>query len=188
MNWRMLAVSGEARFADLAEQALYNGALSGVSLSGDLYFYRNPLSSLGHTERQPWYSTTCCPPNIQRTLASLPGNFYSTSDEGVWVHLYHNSELDWQLEDGRGIRITQQTDYPWKGQVNLTVSPQVTGLFSLFLRIPGWCRQAQIGINGLRPETTFRSSQYFELNRTWIPGDRVTLKLEMPVELIEADP
>ncbi|MEJ7710708.1 MAG: beta-L-arabinofuranosidase domain-containing protein [Pyrinomonadaceae bacterium] len=98
-NWRMLAITGEARFASIGERALYNGVLSGVSLSGDHYFYRNPLSALGRTERKPWYDTTCCPPNIQRTLASLPGYFYSTSAAGLWTHLYHNLSLigNWRM-------------------------------------------------------------------------------------------
>ncbi len=187
-NWRLLAVSGEARFADLAELALYNGVLSGVSLSGDLYFYRNPLSSLGRTERKPWYTTTCCPPNIQRTLASLPGYFYSTSREGLWVHLYHNSQLDWQLEDGSKIRLTQQTNYPWEGIIDFTVSPESAGRFTLFLRIPGWCERAGISINGGAEQPITQSGSYFELNRHWQAGDRVRLVLEMPVTLIEANP
>ena len=187
-NWRMLSITRDARFADVAERALYNGVLSGVSLSGDLYFYRNPLSSLGRTERRPWYSTTCCPPNIQRTLASLPGCFYSTSARGLYVHLYHNSQLDWHLEDGRRLRVAQQTDYPWTNVVDLVVSPESASRFSLFLRIPGWCGKARVSINGKAEQKPAASGTYVEIERDWRPGDHVRLELEMPVALIEANP
>lgn len=187
-NWRMLMLTKEARFADTLERALYNGVLSGVSLSGDLYFYRNPLSSLGRTERRPWYSTTCCPPNIQRTVASLPGYFYSTSTEGLWVHLYHNSQLDWRLEDGHKIRVVQQTDYPWNNTVDLTLTPESTTRFSLFLRIPAWSSRAQLSINGAAAQDIPKPGSYLGLARTWQPGDRVRLIFTMPVALVEANP
>ena len=93
-NWRMLAGTGEARFADVIERALYNGINSGMSLSGTLYCYRNPLESAGEKIRNEWYDTTCCPPNLERILASLPGYFYSTSERGLYVHLYHSSDLN----------------------------------------------------------------------------------------------
>lgn len=187
-NWRMLNVTGDAKFADVAERALYNGVLSGVSLSGDHYFYRNPLSSLGRTERKPWYTTTCCPPNIQRTLASLPGYFYSTNAEGLWTHLYHNSQLDWQTEGGRKIRVTQATDYPWKNVVDLTVSPESAGRFNLYLRIPEWCDRARVTINRANEQTVFKPGSYVELNRVWQPADKVRLVFDMPVKLIAANP
>jgi len=115
-NWRMLAATGEAKYADVIERALYNGINSGMSLNGTLYCYRNPLAfdpSGGDKIRSEWYDTTCCPPNLERTLASLPGYFYSTSGQGVFVHLYDNSLLDWHLEDGTGLKILQKTNYPW---------------------------------------------------------------------------
>ena len=108
-NWRMLMASGEGRFADIVERALYNGVNSGMSLEGTLYCYRNPLESTGEKIRNEWYDTTCCPPNLERVLASLPGYAYSTSDRGVWVHLYHSSDLAWRLEDGTGLAIQQRT-------------------------------------------------------------------------------
>lgn len=187
-NWRMLAITGEARFASIGERALYNGVLSGVSLSGETYFYRNPLSALGRTERKPWYSTTCCPPNIQRTLASLPGYFYSTDAAGLWTHLYHNSQLDWQLEDGRKIRVAQQTDYPWKNTVEFTVSPATEARFSLFLRIPEWSERTRVSVNNGSEQEISQPGSYFELQRLWQPGDKVRLAFDMRVKLIEANP
>ena len=131
-NWRMLAASGDARFTDVIERSLYNGINSGMSLDGRTYCYRNPLafdpegdSSDRHAPegkiRNPWYDTTCCPPNLERTFASLPGYFYGTSDEGVYVHLYDNSTINWRLHDGRPFRITQATHYPWEGNVRMAV-------------------------------------------------------------------
>lgn len=187
-NWRLLQVEADARYADLMERALYNGALSGVSLSGDLYFYRNPLESIGDHARRPWYDTTCCPPNIQRTLASLPGYLYGTDSRGVWVHFYHSSRLDWQLEDGRKLRLSQQTEYPWKGAVDLEVNPQTAGRFSLFLRIPGWTPLARILVNGVVHEAGPQPGRYLELTRQWKPGDRVRLEMQMPVVLTQANP
>jgi DUF1680 family protein len=114
-NWRLLAATGDARYADLMERALYNGVNSGMSLNGALYCYRNPLALTGDPEdkiRNPWYTTTCCPPNLERVLASLPGYLYGTSPDGIWVHFYHNSDLDWHLEDGTPVRLKQTTSYP----------------------------------------------------------------------------
>ena len=111
-NWRMLSATGDAKFTDVIERSLYNGINSGMSLNGTLYCYRNPLAfdpSTGDKIRNSWYDTTCCPPNLERILASLPGYFYSTSNDGLYVHLYDNSELKWRLEDGTGIHLTQKT-------------------------------------------------------------------------------
>jgi DUF1680 family protein len=99
-NWRMLSATGDAKFTDVMERALYNGINSGMSLDGKLYCYRNPLAfnpATGDKIRNPWYDTTCCPPNLERTFASLPGYFYSTSTEGIYVHFYDNSEMKWRL-------------------------------------------------------------------------------------------
>ena len=187
-NWRLLHATGEARYADVAERALYNTVLSGVSLAGDHYFYRNPLASRGDAERQPWYDTTCCPPNIQRTLASLPGYFYSTGRQGLWVHFYHDSTLDWRLEDGRPVRVVQETGYPWDGAVRLTVSPAKPGRFSLFLRIPGWAPGARVRVNDGPAQPVTTTGAYHEIGRDWRAGDRVHLELDMPVTPLAAHP
>src|ERR1700730_7582178 len=142
-NWRMLAASGEARFTDVIERALYNGINSGMSLDGTTYCYRNPLAfdpSSGDQIRNPWYDVTCCPPNLERTFASLPGYFYSTSKDGLYVHLYDNSMLDWRLENGTPLKVGQKTRYPWDGDVKLTVSPAEPADFAVNVRIPGWAK------------------------------------------------
>src|SRR6202034_747084 len=147
-NWRMLAATGDAKFTDVLERALYNGVNSGMSLSGTLYCYRNPLASNGERLRNPWYDTTCCPPNVERLFESLPGYFYAMSRDGVYVNLYHNSELDWHLEDGTPLKLVQATNYPWSGDVKVTVYPQRSAEFTVYLRWPSWAASADVQVNG----------------------------------------
>ncbi len=187
-NWRMLMATGEARFAELMERALYNGFLSGVSLEGDHYFYRNPLASMGDNERKPWYDCTCCPPNVERMLASLPGYLYSTSAEGVWVHFYHSSELNWRLESGVNLKLSQQTKYPWENTVEIKVEPANKSSFTLFLRIPEWASKTSITVNGKPSEESPSPGRYSSLQRTWKKGDRVRLEFDMPVQAVRANP
>jgi DUF1680 family protein len=190
-NARLLAATGEARFADVMERALYNGVNSGMSLDGTLYCYRNPLELTGNPEdkiRNPWYTTTCCPPNLERVLASLPGYFYSTSRDGLHVHLYDNSELDWKLEDGTPLRLTQKTQYPWEGVIEITLRPERARAFTLFLRIPGWTRSAQVLVNGQPASEKAQPGTYLAIRREWRPGDTVRLTLDMAPRLIAANP
>jgi DUF1680 family protein len=189
-NWRMLAATADAKYADVIERALYNGINSGMSLDGTLYCYRNPLGfdpSSGDRIRNPWYEVTCCPPNLERTFASLPGYFYGTSADGLYVHLYENSLLDWHLEDGTGLKVQQKTDYPWKAFADLTVTPEKPIEFTLYLRIPGWSDHTQVTVNdkaipGVTP------GQYLALRRRWVPGDVIRMKFDLATHLLEANP
>jgi len=187
-NWRMLNATGEARFADIMERSLYNGFLSGVSLEGDHYFYRNPLTSFGDNERKPWYDCTCCPPNVERTLASLPGYLYSTNAEGIWVHLYHSSELSWRLENGNNLKLIQQTKYPWENAVEIKVEPAGKSEFTLFLRIPEWSLKAIITVNGKPLSEAAAPESYYAIKRIWKKGDLVQLEFDMPVQAVRANP
>jgi hypothetical protein len=187
-NWRMLLALGESRFADTIERALYNGINSGMSLSGTQYCYRNPLESSGEKIRNEWYDTTCCPPNLERVLASLPGYLYSTGKQGVYVNLFHSSTLDWHLENGTGIRIGQHTEYPWKGAVDLTVDPAQAAEFSLFVRIPGWAEGATVTAAGWGVRGTPQPGTYFEIHRRWEPGDKVHVAFELKPRLVRANP
>jgi hypothetical protein len=187
-NWRMLAATGEARFTDVLERALYNGINSGMSLDGTLYCYRNPLESAGEKMRNPWYDTTCCPPNLQRTFAALPGYFYSTSPEGVYVHLYHHSTLQWHLEDGTPLIVTQTSKYPWEAEVTLTVSPGAPVTFTLFLRIPAWSRTCAATVNGKPTSGAAQPGQYLPIRRAWRAGDKVRLAFDMTPRVIVSNP
>jgi len=180
------------KIADVMERALYNGINSGMSLSGTMYCYRNPLESSGEKIRNEWYDTTCCPPNLERILASLPGYMYSTSPQGVYVNLFHSSTLDWHLENGMGVRIAQQTEYPWKGTVDLTVDPASAAEFSLFVRIPGWADGTTVA-NAVPPGFAARQDQpkageYFEIHRRWKPGDKIHIDFDMRARLVRANP
>jgi uncharacterized protein len=188
-NWRMLTATGEAKYADVIERALYNGINSGMSLDGTLYCYRNPLAfdpAGGDKIRNPWYDTTCCPPNLERTFASLPGYFYSTSKDGLYVHLYDNSQLDWHLEDGTQLKVTQKTNFPWNGEVAIAVSPEKPTDFTLYLRIPGWSNDTQVKVNG-ESVSGANSGRYLAIHRRWSAGDAIDLKFNMSPQVIEAN-
>jgi len=177
-NWRMLHASGEARFTDIIERALYNGINSGMSLDGVTYCYRNPLAfdpATGDKIRNPWYDVTCCPPNLERTFASLPGYFYSTSKDGLYVHLYDNSQLDWHLENGTPLKVQQKTNYPWDGEIRMTVTPAEATDFTLYVRIPGWARSGKVAVNGKGMDGVK-------------PGDAVALNFPMAAEIIASNP
>ena len=195
-NWRMLAASGEAKFSDVIERALYNGINSGMSLDGRTYCYRNPLAFDPATLdgfrgspniRNAWYDVTCCPPNLERTFASLPSYFYSISKDGLYVHLYDNSNLDWHLQDGTPIKVQQKTNYPWEGAVKLTVSPAESKDFTVYARIPGWANGASVAVNG-RMQSGVNAGEYLAIKRAWNPGDVVTLNFPMHAEVIASNP
>jgi len=197
-NTRMLAATGDAKFTDVIERALYNGINSGMSLDGKTYCYRNPLafdptnaSSDGNSDndtiRNPWYDTTCCPPNLERTFASLPGYFYSSSQDGLYVHLYDNNQMDWHLQDGTGLKIQQTTNYPWNGDVKLTVTPATPTEFTLYLRIPNWYAKNSVKVNGT-PVPDAKPGEYLAIRRHWSPNDTVDLTFDMATHLLKANP
>ena len=186
-NWRMLALDGDARYADLMEWTLYNAVLPGLSLDGQHYFYQNPLADDGAHHRQAWFGCACCPPNVARLLASLPGYFYSTSEDALWVHLYAEGRLETTLENGQRVVLEQQTRYPWDGEVTLTV--QTEGTFALMLRVPAWCGAgAELVVNGETWSEPPTPGSYVRVERAWTPGDTVRLTLPMPVRYLEAHP
>jgi hypothetical protein len=195
---RMLHLRPQGRYADVMERALYNGVLSGVSLSGDRFFYANPLAAyprMGrfaprniHSRRQDWFGCACCPPNLARLLASLGSYVYGQGEDAIWVHLYVGSSTKLELS-GQTIWLETETDYPWDGRVQITLRPEQEVELSLNLRVPGWCRGAKVAVNGepldLDEVTT---DGYARIRRRWGPGDEVELAIEMPVERMEAHP
>ncbi|MDQ3856709.1 MAG: glycoside hydrolase family 127 protein [Chloroflexota bacterium] len=185
-SWRMLQVTGEARYGDLLEHTLYNAVLPGVSLDGREYFYQNPLEDGGSHRRQEWFGCACCPPNVARTLASLPGYFYSVSQNAVWVHLYAEGKARIPLSDGQVVQVTQRTRYPWDGNVELEIGTE--GDLALRLRIPAWCESgATLEVNGERVASPLPGT-YAEVRREWRRGDTVRLELPLPVRRLECHP
>jgi DUF1680 family protein len=192
---RMLMLTGDRQYADVMERALYNGVTSSVSLGGRTFFYENPLASRGGHHRQEWYSCACCPPNIARLLASLGDYFYSTDPAGVWVHLYAQGEARCEAA-GLEVVVDQETNYPWEGSVKLRLHPPSPAEFTLRLRVPAWCDEWTLEVNGERVTTTEQSGSrsfawhagYCHLHRTWMPGDEVRLNLAMPIRYVYANP
>ena len=189
---RMLQFSGDGKYADLVERALYNGTLSGVSLDGSHFFYENPLASLGHHHRTPWFLCPCCPPNVARTIASVGSHFYSTGTNDVWVHLYGQNEARLEIRDWR-LGIKQVTQYPWAGRVQLELNLSEPRTFTLHLRVPGWCDQCDqwsLRINQLRITNyeLLLSNGYLTLTRLWQPGDVIEFDMAMPVQTVYAHP
>jgi DUF1680 family protein len=193
-NWRMLQITGEARFGDLVEQTLFNSVLAGISIDGTKFFYTNTLRNLEPmpTElrwprhRNKTLDCFCCPPNVVRTIAEVSDYAYLKSDAGVTVVLYGSSKLDTKLKDGTQVKLTEETDYPWDGNVKITV--ESAGDFSIGLRIPGWCKDASILVNGKSHSSAVGSGTFHEVKGTWSPGDMIELCLPMPVRLVEANP
>ena len=136
-NSRMFRLEEDAKYVDVMERILYNGVLSGISLSGDRFFYPNPLASYGQHERVPWFSCACCPPNVARVLASVPGYVYAADGDKVYVNLYAQGKAAITVGKAR-LEIVQTTEYPWKGDVRIEVKPAKPAAFTLFVRIPGW--------------------------------------------------
>ncbi len=201
-NHRMFSMHGEGRYFDILEKTLYNGALSGVSLTGDRFFYPNPLESDGRHARSPWFGCACCPSNICRFIPAIPGYIYSVTDDDLYVNLFASSEAEISLGKN-DVTVTQQTDYPWDGKVTMTVGPEKERKFTLHIRIPGWARNEAIPgglyrfadsvaeeysllVNGEAPESEMTDG-YVTITRKWKKGDRVELYLPMPVRTVVAD-
>ncbi|MCP4250395.1 MAG: glycoside hydrolase family 127 protein, partial [bacterium] len=184
---RLNLLHADARYVDVLERVLCNGLLSGVSLNGEGFFYTNPLASRGKHHRRSWYKCACCPPNIARIMLSLGGYVYARTDRAVFVNLYMGSRAKINLA-GTTVSLTQQTRYPWDGQVKLTVEPASAAAFELFLRLPAWCDAPRIRVGGEAVTKLEVHAGYVRLRRTWQSGDVVELDLPMPVERIEAHP
>jgi DUF1680 family protein len=185
-SWRMLQATGDARYADAYETAVYNAVLVGVSVTGDQFFYSNPLSDDGSHRRSTWFTTSCCPPNIARFVAAAPGMLYSTSESSIWLHAYVGSTARVEI-DGRTVILRQKTDYPFDGAVSIEVESEPGPPFALLIRIPGWSEDSSLTLNGQNARIELIPGSYARLERHWEPGDRVTLNLPMPVRLVESN-
>lgn len=202
-NQRMNLLTGDSKFIDVLERSLYNGARDGLSLSGDHFFYGNPLASNGRHFRREWFGTACCPANIARLVASLGDYVYGVSDAGLWVNLFvaSNTTVKFGKVD---VPVVMESNYPWEGHVAVTVNPKSPATFSMNIRIPGWARgevapgelysfedkstgNFVLTVNG-KPAVYTMNQGYAQVNRTWKKGDKVELMLPMEVRRIVSRP
>lgn len=183
-NSRMNRLTGDAKYADVMERSLYNAALAGMSLSGDRFFYVNPLESKGTHHRRAWFGCACCPSNMCRFLPSVGGYIYAVKGRDVYTNLYMGSTAGFEVA-GKTLKITQQTDYPWDGTVKMTLGSRARA--NLMLRIPAWCESWALEVNGnpISPEVV---NGYVTAGSNWKAGDEIVLKMDMQVRMDAADP
>lgn len=201
-NHRLFLLHGHGKYIDVLERSLYNGVISGVSLDGKGFFYPNPLESKGQHARKPWFGCACCPSNICRFMASIPGYAYAQRGDELFVNLFASGTAQLQLGSGRNVELRQETRYPWNGTVRVTVNPEEPGDFALNIRIPGWARNEPVPsdlyqfqdearevitltVNGAVVPLEVQAG-YASLRRTWQAGDTVELHLPMPVRRVVA--
>jgi len=202
-NQRMFLMHGDAKYIDILERTLYNAALSGISMKGDRFFYPNPLESTGGHERSPWFGCACCPSNVARFIPSVPGYAYACKGDDLYVNLFLGGEASIQTA-GNKVTLKQQTEYPWKGDVKITVEPDKSGTFAVLVRIPGWARnepvpsdlytfadsvsdKPSLKVNG-KQMTPSTEKGFARIERQWQKGDTIELNLPMPVRRVIAHP
>jgi uncharacterized protein len=202
-NYRMFLLHGDSKYFDVFEKVLYNGLLSGVSLSGDHFFYPNPLASSGQYTRKAWFGCACCPVNITRFLPSLPGYIYAVDRDNLYVNLFIGNEADIQI-GGQPLHLVQVTNYPWDGEVKLTVRCQEPMSFKLMVRVPGWAgnqafstdlyrfedkneQKSEFMVNGKLIDADFRNG-YAVIYKTWKDGDQLQVKFPMIPRKVRANP
>ena len=195
-NWRMLEATGEAKYADIVENCLYNSILSGISLDGEKYFYTNPLrmsDELPYTlrwpkERTKYISCFCCPPNTLRTLCEAQTYAYAVSDDAIYVNLFGENTFTTKPDGKNELTLAQHTQYPWDNKVLLEVVKAKKAVNTVIkLRIPGWCHEVNVSVNG-RPVPYDREKGYAAVNGKWKKGDIITYSMEMGTRIVEANP
>jgi len=187
-NHRMNQLTGDSKYVDVLEKALYNGALAGISLRGDLFFYVNPLESKGNHHRQAWYGCACCPSQISRFLPSIGNYIYGTSDDALWVNLYIGNKANVKLGK-KDMKVSMESQVPWEGQVKMTIDELASSVKKeIRMRIPEWCENYSLAVNGEAINQPNLDKGYAVLERQWKQGDVITLNIEMPAVLKQADP
>ncbi len=207
-NHRMFLLTGDVKYLDVLERVLYNGIISGIGLSGDLFFYPNPLESHGQHQRSPWFTCACCPSNVTRFVPSVPGYVYATQGNDLYINLFVQNEAKIKTES-QVVNIKQETSYPWNGDVVIAVNPNKSKKFAISIRIPGWTRnrpvpsdlytyldtsdqKAAVQVNG-EPIDMAIEQGFVRIDRNWKKGDTIVLELPMPIrrvlshESVEAD-
>ncbi len=198
-NHRMFLLTGDAKYLDVLERVLYNGILSGIGLTGDRFFYTNPLASYGQDKRSLWFTCACCPSNVTRFVPSVPGYVYATHGNDLYINLFVENAADIQT-DSQTVHVKQTTDYPWGGKISITVDPEKEQSFAVSVRIPGWARnqpvptdlysflkvsdeKSRLQVNG-EPQDFVVESGFVRIDRRWTKGDTIALELPMPIRRV----
>jgi uncharacterized protein len=201
-NHRLFLLHGQAKYIDVLEKTLYNSMLSGVSLSADRFFYPNPLESNGQHERSAWFGCACCPSNIARFVPAIPGYIYAVSNKALYINLYISNDAHIVMGK-KTVNISQKANFPWDGNVEISVDPETGGSFDLMIRIPGWAinealpgglykfkdhysKPVKLTING-KELVVSPVNGYAVVSRNWKQGDKVNIEFPMPVRKIVAD-
>jgi uncharacterized protein len=202
-NQRMNLLEGQAQYIDVLERSLYNAALDGLSLTGDRFFYGNPLESSGQHFRKEWFGTACCPSNISRLVASVGDYIYAKNENGIWVNLFIANQTEFELADEK-ISVEMKTNFPWDGKVELEFKPKTSKRFTVSLRIPGWVQENPVPgtlynflqqaennmillVNG-KKVTYKEENGYAVIDREWKKGDRITYELPMEIRQLQSRP
>ncbi len=199
-NHRMFLATGDSKYANIVERAIYNGVMAGVSLSGDRFFYDNPLESMGQHDRAEWFGCACCPGNVTRFVASIPHYMYATQENDIFVNLYTQGEAEIETSSNK-VKMTQYTNYPWSGNIEFKVEPQNEGQFAIRFRVPDWVTQYPVAtklysytdapvkytakVNGKKARLNIQDG-YITIYRTWKSGDKVELEFPMEVRRVRA--
>ena len=198
-NHRMFLLTGDAKYLDVLERVLYNGIISGIGLTGDKFFYSNPLTSYGQHKRSPWFTCACCPSNVTRFVPSVPGYVYATQGNDLYINLFVQNEAEIQT-DSQVVHIKQETDYPWNGKIVIAIDPEKAKTFTISVRIPGWARnqpvpsdlysylkasdeKPRLQVNGTPLDFTVENG-FVHIEGKWKKGDTIALELPMPIRRV----
>ena len=203
VNYRLFLLHGESKYYDVLERTLYNGLISGVSLDGGAFFYPNVLESMGERQRQAWFGCACCPSNICRFIPSLPGYVYAVKDRNVYVNLFLSNTTSMKVE-GKQVTLSQQTGYPWDGDITINIDKNQAGQFDMKIRIPGWVKGQvvpsdlyqytdnkrmgyTVRVNGEDAAAAITDDGYYTVSRKWKKGDRIQLHFDMEPRTVRAN-
>jgi hypothetical protein len=205
-NQRLFQMTGDSKYYDIIERSLYNGLIAGISISGNKFFYPNPLESdgkyifnHGNCTRSPWFDCSCCPTNLIRFIPSVHGLIYSTEKDTLFVNLFISNNAETEV-NGKKIKVSQQTDYPWKGKIRMNVMSESKNKFTLKIRVPGWAQNQvlpgdlyqytdnnneaiTLNVNG-EEKTADIKNGYIEITKEWSENDNVEVNIPMNVRMV----
>ncbi len=202
LNYRLFLLHGESKYYDVLERTLYNGVISGISIDGGKFFYPNPLQSMGQHQRQAWFGCACCPSNAARFIPSLPQYIYAVDGNKLYVNLFNSNTVTVKVNN-KPITLTQDTKYPYDGDINITIN-KTSGQYALYIRIPGWVRNEvvpsdlywfddlkrlsySVKVNGQTVTSELKDGGYFVIDRKWKAGDKVSVHLDMEARIVRAN-